>query len=77
MLNTDPTPTHVLTWKKPSANWLKCMLKYALKSQSHKSEFCSSEVVARAGAIRPQVYVPTLILARGAGPWARGTRVAG
>ncbi|KAK2371628.1 two-component response regulator ARR10 [Trifolium repens] len=24
MLNTDPTPTHVLTWEKPSANWLKC-----------------------------------------------------
>jgi hypothetical protein len=24
MLNTDLTPTHVLTWEKPSANWLKC-----------------------------------------------------
>ncbi|KAK2454436.1 hypothetical protein QL285_001995 [Trifolium repens] len=24
MLNTDPTPTHVLTWEKSSANWLKC-----------------------------------------------------
>ncbi|MCI34805.1 hypothetical protein A2U01_0056026, partial [Trifolium medium] len=22
MLNVDPTPAHVLTWEKPSANWL-------------------------------------------------------
>ncbi|PNX77260.1 hypothetical protein L195_g033223 [Trifolium pratense] len=24
MLNTDHTPAHVLTWEKPSTNWLKC-----------------------------------------------------
>ncbi|MCI56374.1 hypothetical protein A2U01_0077625, partial [Trifolium medium] len=24
MLNTDSTPVHMLTWEKPSANWLKC-----------------------------------------------------
>ncbi|XP_045802731.1 uncharacterized protein LOC123896382 [Trifolium pratense] len=24
MLNTDPTSAYVLTWKKPSTNWLKC-----------------------------------------------------
>ncbi|GAU50981.1 hypothetical protein TSUD_238540 [Trifolium subterraneum] len=24
MLNTDPTHTHMLTWKKPSTNWLEC-----------------------------------------------------
>ncbi|PNX60762.1 hypothetical protein L195_g060341, partial [Trifolium pratense] len=31
MLNTDPTPAHVLTWKKPSTNWLKsAAMKHAL-----------------------------------------------
>ncbi|PNX63848.1 hypothetical protein L195_g053718, partial [Trifolium pratense] len=24
MLDTDPTSAHVLTWKKPFTNWLKC-----------------------------------------------------